>query len=176
MTNSKQRYQVIESKPIRDERSRRAILQQVNGLAWLLDNSIQLPLINYRIGLDAIVGLIPGFGDVAGLVVSSVIVLQAIRLGVPRAILSRMLANIILEALVGVVPIVGDLFDATFKANARNVELLNQAMDNSQGARAMGEAAGRGIIAGVIGALVGLLVLVGSIGATLFWWIVSLFR
>ncbi len=105
-----------------------AIRNQVNHLAWLLDNSIEVPVIRYRIGLDAIIGLIPVVGDVAGMIISSYIVAQAMRLGVSRTILTRMVINILIEGIIGSIPLVGDLFDATFKANVRNVRLLNQAM------------------------------------------------
>jgi hypothetical protein len=180
MTQSKQLYRVVESKPIhnlsRNDKSRRAILRQVNGLAWLLDNSIRIPLINYRIGFDALLGLIPGFGDFAGALMSGFIVFQAIRLDMSRAVLTRMALNVAIEATVGMIPLVGDIFDATFKANARNVELLNQVMGTTQASRAMGRAAGRGAIALVLGALASLIVLLGAVGATLFWWVVSLFR
>ena len=108
--------------------NQQAILKQVNQLAWLLDNSIQLPILNYRIGLESLLGLIPVLGDLAGLLISSYIVIQALRLGVSRAIISRMVTNVLLEALLGAIPIVGDIFDATFKANLRNAKLLNDAL------------------------------------------------
>ncbi len=108
--------------------NQQVILKQVNQLAWLLDNSIQLPVFNYRIGIEAIIGLIPVLGDLAGLLISSFIVVQAMRLGVSRAILMRMITNVLIEALLGAIPIVGDIFDATFKANLRNAKLLNDAM------------------------------------------------
>lgn len=152
-----------------------AILKQVDQLAWLLDNSIYLPIINYRVGLDALIGLIPGLGDAAGLIVSSFIVLQAIRLRAPRAILGRMVLNIVIEAVVGLIPVLGDFFDATFKANVRNVRLLRLAFDQPANSRAINQASGKGVIAAVIGALVGLIVLIGGAGAAIFWGILSFF-
>ncbi len=107
----------------------RAIRSQINQLAWLLDNSITIPFIGYRIGLEAIIGLIPVVGDAAGVLLSSYIVTQAMRLGVSRVVLARMIGNIVLEGVIGVIPLIGDLFDATFKANIRNVRLLNEALD-----------------------------------------------
>ena len=160
----------------RNDQKRRAILKQVNSLAWLLDNSIQLPFINYRIGLDALVGLIPGFGDIAGMLVASFIVVQAIRLGVPRATLTQMVVNIALEAVVGIIPLAGDIFDATFKANARNVELLNAALGNSPDLRAIGKSASRGVITAVVGSLVTIIVLIGGAGVAVFSWVLSFFR
>lgn len=151
-----------------------SILNQVDRLAWLLDNSIHIPLINYRIGLDALIGLIPGLGDAAGLIVSSFIVLQAIRLRAPRAILLRMVFNIVMEALVGLIPVLGDLFDATFKANARNVRLLRLALEEPSNRRAINAASGKGVIAAVLAGLTGLIVLIGGAGVALFWSVISL--
>jgi len=153
----------------------RARLDQMNNLAWLLDNSIRIPIINYRIGLDAIIGLIPGLGDVAGLLISSVIVIQAIRLGAPGRTLLQMVLNIAIEALIGLVPMLGDIFDATFKSNIRNMRLLNLALDHPQTGRAVNKAAGTGIIVAVIAALIGIIVLIGGAGFLIFRWVSSFF-
>jgi hypothetical protein len=178
MSKSKVQHPRVESAPhyhlSRHDKQRSATLQQVNGLAWLLDNSIHIPILNYRIGLDAIVGLIPGFGDIAGSLLSSFIVLQAIRLGMPLGTLVRMVLNIAIEASIGVIPVVGDLFDATFKANARNVGLLNQVLGNSADGLTTGKRVPSGVIALVILALVGIVVLVGGAGVMVFWWVASL--
>lgn len=85
-------------------------------------------MINYRIGLESLLGLIPVLGDLAGLLISSYIVLQAARLGASQQVITRMITNVVLEAAIGSIPIVGDIFDATFKANLRNVRLLNEAL------------------------------------------------
>ena len=153
----------------------RARLDQMNNLAWLLDNSIRIPIINYRIGLDAIIGLIPGLGDMAGLLISSVIVIQAIRLGAPSATLLQMVLNIAIEALIGLVPMLGDVFDATFKSNIRNMRLLNLALDYPPTGRAVNRAAGTGIIVAVIAALIGIIVLIGGAGFLIFRWVSSFF-
>jgi hypothetical protein len=160
----------------RNGKNNQAILKQVNGLAWLLDNSIELPIIRYRIGLDALIGVIPGFGDLAGLLLSSYIVTQAVRLGVPRVTLLHMLGNMAVEAVVGMVPLVGDVFDATFKANARNVKLLNQAVSNAQQGRAISKAVDTGAIVAILAALVGVIALIGALAVAAFSWVVSLFR
>lgn len=151
-----------------------AMLKQVDHLAWLLDNSIAIPLINYRIGLDALIGLLPGVGDVAGLLLSSFIVVQALRLRAPKAVLMRMIFNMVMEALIGLIPVVGDFFDATFKANARNVRLLRQALDQP-GRTPPLDRADKGVIATVMGLLIGVIVLVGGAGVAVTWGIVSLF-
>ncbi|WP_257457982.1 DUF4112 domain-containing protein [Archangium lipolyticum] len=102
-----------------------AALEQVRGLARQLDTSIRLPG-GIRIGWDALLGLIPGVGDWAGALLSSYIILQAVRLGASREVLLRMVGNVGLEALVGAVPFLGDVFDAAWKANTRNVRLLEE--------------------------------------------------
>ena len=106
-------------------------LQRLDRLATLLDESIRIPVIGYRIGYDALVGLIPGVGDVAGLAVSSYIVLQAARFRIPRTTVLRMIANVALEAAIGAIPIIGDVFDATFKSNLRNIRLLHKRLDEN---------------------------------------------
>lgn len=102
---------------------------RMDWLAYLLDNSIPIPGTGRRIGIDALIGLVPGFGDAAGTALSAVILVQAARLGVPVPVLLRMLLNVGLEALVGAIPILGDVFDAAWKANARNVALMHAALD-----------------------------------------------
>ena len=98
--------------------------RRLDRLAWLMDNSIPIPGLNYRIGLDGIIGLIPGLGDTLGAVVSSYILSEAARLGAPKSVLLKMAFNIVLDALLGAIPILGDIFDLTWKANLRNVNLL----------------------------------------------------
>ncbi|RPI62240.1 MAG: DUF4112 domain-containing protein [Lysobacterales bacterium] len=95
-------------------------------LAWWLDSAIVVPGTRFRVGFDALIGLIPGVGDLIGAALSAYIVAAAARRGLPRSVLLRMALNVGLETLVGVVPVVGDLFDAAWKANQRNVALLRQ--------------------------------------------------
>lgn len=99
-------------------------------LAWLLDNSIRVPGTDFRIGLDAIIGLIPGLGDFVGALLSSYIVGQAWQMGVPKSTLTRMGFNVLVEGVVGAVPLFGDIFDAAWKANHRNVQLLHAHLEN----------------------------------------------
>lgn len=174
MTTKLSRTTTVRNTELPTNQKTSTILNQVDRLAWLLDNSIYIPIINYRIGLDALIGLIPGLGDAAGLIVSSFIVLQAIRLRAPRAILLRMVFNIVMEALVGLIPVLGDFFDATFKANVRNVRLLRLALEQPTNSRAINAASGKGVIAAVLAGLTGLIVLIGGAGVALFWSIISL--
>jgi Domain of unknown function (DUF4112) len=98
-------------------------MRRLRQLAWLLDNSIPLPG-GFRIGLDAIVGLVPGVGDAISALVSAYIINEARSLGAPRSVLMRMMANVAIDTIVGAIPFAGDLFDAGFKANTRNLALL----------------------------------------------------
>jgi hypothetical protein len=99
-------------------------IQRLRKLSRLLDNAIAIPGTTFRIGLDPIIGLIPGAGDFVGTALSAYIVIEAARLGLPRATLGKMVFNILLESLVGAVPVVGDWFDFVWKANIKNIELL----------------------------------------------------
>jgi hypothetical protein len=98
---------------------------QLRRMAHVLDASIRLPG-GYRIGLDGFIGLVPGVGDLAGALISTYIVAQAHRLGAPRSVLLRTGLNLLTDTLVGTVPVMGDLFDFAWKANLRNVRLLDQ--------------------------------------------------
>lgn len=102
----------------------RAALERTRKVARLLDDAISVPGTNRRIGLDPIVGVLPVSGDIATAVIGSYIVVEAALVGASRAVLGRMIGNILVDMVVGSVPIVGDLFDAAWKAHVRNVELL----------------------------------------------------
>ena len=99
--------------------------RRLRRISRLMDSAITLPG-GYRIGWDGIIGLIPGIGDMVGLGVSAWIVFGAARLGAPKPILARMAGNVALESLIGAVPLLGDLFDFVFKANERNMRLLER--------------------------------------------------
>ncbi len=105
-------------------------LKKLDHLAWLLDSSIKIPGTNWRIGLDGLIGLIPGIGDLTAGAISSYILLQAVRMGVPALVIARMVLNIALESVLGVIPVIGDIFDFIFKANQRNVQLMHDYLDN----------------------------------------------
>lgn len=88
-----------------------------------MDNSIPLPG-GMRIGADALIGLIPGIGDAVGALISAYLVNEARAMGAPRSVLLRMMGNVFIETVIGAIPFAGDLFDAAFKANMRNLALL----------------------------------------------------
>lgn len=99
-------------------------LAGLGRLADLLDNALPVPGTSYRIGLDPLLGLIPGLGDLVSPLFTAAILLHAREMGVPKVVQARMLINAALDALVGAVPLAGDLFDFAWKANRRNLELL----------------------------------------------------
>jgi len=109
-----------------------AVRQRLGRLAWLLDNSIVIPGTRFRVGIDAIVGLIPGLGDLLGVLASSYIVREAARLGAPPSVLTRMAFNVAVEGFVGLIPFFGDVFDAVWKANQRNYALLEEHIAHPQ--------------------------------------------
>lgn len=101
-------------------------VRRARALARVLDTAIAIPGTRIRIGLDPILGLIPGGGDLASAALSAYIVYVAIQRGAPRSVIWRMLGNIGVDTVGGSVPVVGDLFDVAFKANAKNADLLEQ--------------------------------------------------
>lgn len=101
-----------------------ARIRRLERLANLLDDRFRIPGTRWRFGWDAIIGLVPGVGDAAGAACATYIIAEAARLGVPRGVILRMLANMGVDAALGLIPLVGDLFDARYKANRRNVDLL----------------------------------------------------
>jgi Domain of unknown function (DUF4112) len=101
-------------------------MARLNTLANLLDNQFRIPGTNMRFGLDALIGLIPYVGDMAGLIVSAYLFRLMIKRGAGPVIMLRMLGNSLLDTAIGIVPVVGDLFDFGFKSNRRNVNLLQK--------------------------------------------------
>ena len=99
-------------------------LKKLDRLSWWLDSSIKIPGTQYRMGVDSLVGFVPGIGDFLGILISGYIIVEAFRMGAPGKLLLRMGGNVALEALIGSIPIVGDIFDIAWKANNRNVRLL----------------------------------------------------
>lgn len=97
-------------------------------LSHLLDDFLRIPGTQIRFGLDGIIGLIPGVGDIIGAMASWIIILAAWLRGVPRITLARMLANVAIETIIGTVPILGDAFDIAWKANRRNYALLERSI------------------------------------------------
>ena len=136
---------------------------RLERLAWILDNSIPVPGLNARIGIDPLIGLVPGIGDTIGALLSSYILAAAAKQGAPRSVLLKMAFNIAVEAIVGILPVMGDLFDMAWKANQRNVQLLGDYLDQPRKT----VVASRLFVTTLIVLLVGLVMLVAMLGILL---------
>ncbi len=134
----------------------------VSKFAYWLDAGIRIPGTNLRFGLDPILGLIPGAGDAVGALLAAWILVEAIRWGASRATLGRMAANIALDALVGAVPLLGDVFDVVWKANLKNVALLERHALDPAGA-GKDDRLFVGLLVGGLVALCGTLLLGGAV-------------
>jgi hypothetical protein len=143
--------------------------ERLRSLAWLLDSSIPIPGTRLTVGLDALIGLFPVLGDLAGVLLSSYILGEAARLGAPKAVLMRMAFNIGVEGVVGIVPFAGDVFDAAWKANQRNVRLLDAWIERPKKA----ERSSRLFAALLILGVAAFLALLGMLGFLLVRWIWS---
>ena len=110
-------------------------IARIDALATLMDTAFVVPGTEFRFGLDALIGLVPGIGDAVTTVISLFIVREARALGAPPWLVARMVANVALDGLVGVVPLVGDVFDVAFRANRRNMALLRDHLDQVEARR-----------------------------------------
>ncbi len=106
--------------------SRRAALERLDRLARLFDTAFILPGTQIRFGIESVMRLVPGIGDAAASALSCYLLYEAHRLGIPKPVFARMIANVAIEGVVGAVPILGDLFDVGFRANRRNVQILRE--------------------------------------------------
>ena len=106
--------------------------ESLDRLSHLLDDFLRIPGTPIRFGLDGIVGFIPGAGDIVGGLASSIIIIAAWMRGVPRTVVARMVVNVAIETAVGVLPVVGNLFDIGWRANRRNYKLLAESLDLPQ--------------------------------------------
>lgn len=137
------------------DQAREHLLAIADILAKVLDTSIRIPGTSWSIGLDPLLGLIPGIGDVIANLIGTVILGIATRLQVPRIVLTRMSLNLLINGTVGAVPIVGDLFSVWFRSHARNAVLLREAALKSD----RETHADWVYVAGIIGGTVALLLL-----------------
>lgn len=101
-------------------------LARLEALARLMDGALVVPGTNLRLGLDAVVGLVPVAGDVISGVISSYLIWEARRLGAPKWLLARMMGNTLLDTTIGAIPVLGDAFDVMFRANMKNMALLRR--------------------------------------------------
>jgi hypothetical protein len=153
-------------------RSQGADREQVRRLARVLDEAFRVPGTKRRFGVDALVGLIPGVGDAAGLVLSSAVIIQAIKLGARGATVVRMVLNAGFDAAFGSIPVIGSIHDFVFKANTRNLRLLERHTIDPEATRA---ASGKAVRNTIMGAVIGLVAVTVALLALVVWVISVIF-
>jgi hypothetical protein len=126
-------------------------LLRARRISRVLDDLIRIPGTRRRVGLDPLVGLLPGVGDWVTLVISLDLLFSAARLGAGVAVLFRMSGNLLIDALLGMVPLLGDLFDFRWKANKRNLILLESLVHDREGTRRRSVWLIRAILAAAVG-------------------------
>ena len=146
-------------------------IDRIRQAARVLDSAIPIPGTKYSFGIDAVIGLIPGLGDAVGVVFASVIMYQAFRLGASKRLLTRMLYNVGIDGILGAIPLLGDWHDVVWKANMKNVGLLEQHLQHpDETARASGW-----FLLVVLGAVVGMGVAAIFVAVWTIRWLLGLF-
>ena len=149
-------------------------LEGLERLAWLMDRAFKIPGTPIRVGLDAIIGLLPFGGDfVTGLIQAGIVVVAMTRYKVPKPIAARMAANVLLDIAVGSIPLVGDAFDVAFKANTRNLQLLTDVAKQRMLHKPVPTAPSVLYIVGLVAAIFGLLALILIGFVTVIAWLLN---
>jgi Domain of unknown function (DUF4112) len=142
-------------------------LKRMRGLSRVLDSAFVIPGTKQRMGLDPILGLIPGGGDTVSAALSSYIIIEAAMMGLPRSSLMRMVVNLALDTVVGSVPILGDVFDLVSKANLRNMQIVENHAKSPHASARVDKLF-------IIGLIVGLIILIAVVGAIMSWLLILL--
>ena len=143
-------------------------LKWVERVSYLMDEKFRLPGTNFRFGLDPLINLIPGVGDLSGFAVSSMLVLAMAKHGVSRKVLIMMFLNIVLDSTIGAIPIIGQVFDFTYKSNSRNIKLLKEHFNEGKH-----QGSGKDVIFWVIAILVLSFIMVAYLLWMLLSWIIQ---
>jgi hypothetical protein len=152
------------------------IERELEVLSQIMDNQFRIPVLGWRFGMNAIIDLIPQFGDVATTIVALYVLVSAVRYRVPKITLLRMGMNIAIYFLVGLIPFAGDLFDAWWKPNIRNIDLLRRRATVSAAQAKKGRTSDWLFVGLIAGGLLGLLF--GSIALSIFffWYVATHMR
>ena len=156
-----------------DQVQTEALARLLERVAWLMDRAFTIPGTQIRVGLDALLGLIPGGGDLlCGLVQTGVVLVAVGHFRVPKAVAARMAANVLLDIAVGTIPLVGDAFDVAFKANTRNLRLLEEVRGLQKLGKPVPSAPSVAYLLGIGAVLIGslLLVFVGLVAVAAMVW------
>lgn len=153
----------LAESPDREPESIREALEQKARtsklIAWLLDECIRIPGTRIRIGLDPILGLIPGGGETVSSIIGAFLLADASRRGIPFRTLFKMGGNMLVNAAIGIIPGIGDIFSAWFKSNSRNFELMRHYIESPDGNQAPGGWGSLLFVAGLIGVIFALNIL-----------------
>jgi hypothetical protein len=106
--------------------SREDAIARVTMVAKLMDSAFVIPGLNRRVGLDSVLGLVPGIGDALSAALASYIIWEARQLGLPRWKIARMIGNVAVDTAIGAIPLAGDVFDVFFKSNERNLRIIHE--------------------------------------------------
>ena len=147
-------------------------LKRLKAVTGVLDDAVEVPLLRFRVGLDPLLGLLPGVGDVVGAAFSGWMVITAARMGATPSTLARMLANLGLDLLSGALPLLGDAFDIAFKANRRNLRIVEKQVLDPDGTRRRSRALVVGAAASVVGVILALLAVIAWAGRLVWAWVV----
>lgn len=124
---------MLNSTEIKNKQAKQtATLARLSRFSHIIDSSIGIPFTRFKFGVEALIGILPGIGDLAGLILSSYVLFEAQRLGVSKRIKLRIVINMLIDFFGGLIPLVGDIFDAYFKANTRNTRLLKNYLAKQQ--------------------------------------------
>lgn len=127
MAQAGKAQKLVEGLPLGSEA--RDVRRRIELLEQLLENAFHLPVVNRRVGLDAIVGLVPGVGDAITAAMGLYLVWEARNLGLPKWQLWRMAGNVGIDSLIGAVPLAGDVFDVFYSSNTRNLKIIKRHLD-----------------------------------------------
>jgi len=151
---------------LRRDKHRRSSLESIfKFVALIMDRLIRIPGMQRRLGLNPILDLVPGFGDIAAAVVSVSVLIYGIRRGIPKILLGRMALNVLINEVVGIIPVVGSVFAFWFTANSRNYELLREHLDTPHRSTKLDK-----IFVGAVLGLVVLVILAGIAVTFLFFY------
>lgn len=146
-------------------------LTRLRAITRVMDEAVGVPGTRFRIGLDGLLGLFPGIGDALSAGVAGYAILAAARLGAPKSVIARMAGNVVLDTIVGAIPVLGDLFDFGFKANRRNLRALEHYLAEPVHARR----SSRALVAGTAIALILVLVLIVTLALLLARAVIGVF-
>ncbi|NEO52073.1 MAG: DUF4112 domain-containing protein [Okeania sp. SIO3B5] len=142
------------------DRSQAAKVRELRKISDLLDNAVRVPGTSYSVGIDPLLGLIPGGGDFLGGLISVYIVFSGAMMGLPRETLIRMAYNIVFDYLVGIVPVLGDLFDVAWKANSKNMDIMEAHLESPKNSKS----ASRWFVFLLLGGLILFVIILAALG------------